>query len=373
MSLSLRLSTPTLSVIGCGWVFENGYLPHFLAPEGCPFRVVALFDADSKRAAKFADTLSAAFCRDARDAIHHADATLILTPNPSHVEIAEIALGAGKPCLIEKPACVDGADARRLVLAARRGRTFAKVAACCLYRKDVKWLLSKLEDLKPVRRIELLWRRRAGVPAKLWHTAAQSKWSGVLSDLGFHLIDIAGLALNYPDAVPLFHEAWGRRGRVMSSAAFYGSQGAVFCAAPYDVYSSFSIGDVEIALSVAWAGESRGDRTEISIEGGGGIARLNGLFGFSLDAFYEEVVCDFISAGDADVDSARFPIGPSQHADAFGFVLTDFREAMDQRGCEHSQRQMEFSAVITEAIAKRISADALSSKDSFVHKEFQAL
>lgn len=48
------------------------------------------------------------------------DAVIIATPPASHAEILDACLNAGKPCLVEKPLCLDVAEAERLDAAARR-------------------------------------------------------------------------------------------------------------------------------------------------------------------------------------------------------------------------------------------------------------
>src|SRR6267378_2379418 len=60
---------------------------------------------------------------DFKDALPHVEAVDVVTPADSHRAVAEVCLGAGRHCFIEKPLTVSVADARAVaVLAAQTGR-----------------------------------------------------------------------------------------------------------------------------------------------------------------------------------------------------------------------------------------------------------
>jgi len=344
----------SLSIIGCGWIFENGYLPHFLNEGRELFRIASVFDTDPVRMANAASVLSTVPAENIYDAINVADNVLICTPNKFHVKVTKLALEAGKSCLIEKPACVNSWEANQILQKAELNGVLAQVSTCCSLRTDVKWVLSRLDYIKPLRRISLTWRRRNGIPTKPWHIEENNKWSGVLPDIGFHLIDIAGAALKYETESLVVGQAISKREKVLSAASFYQKNCDLFCHASYDVEAYMSIAGVEVELSLAWAGEKFGDRTDIVIEGAGGFLRLSGLFGYSIDTVRKQVICEFKKKGDKYPIVECFPIGPSQHQQAFHSVLADFNGRSENLDIEKSHRQIKFSAEVIGAIQERI-------------------
>jgi predicted dehydrogenase len=65
--------------------------------------------------------------RDYRDALPRVDAVDIVTPADSHVEIARTALGAGRPCFVEKPLSTSVEEGRPFVAAAEAAGVVVQV------------------------------------------------------------------------------------------------------------------------------------------------------------------------------------------------------------------------------------------------------
>jgi scyllo-inositol 2-dehydrogenase (NADP+) len=126
----------------------------------------------------------------------------ISTPNDSHFPLAEAALKAGKHVVIDKPFTNSVADGEALMaLAAARGLA---LAAFHNRRWDGDFLtVQKLLDsgrLGEVMLAELRWDRYRPEVTQLWRDVPDVG-SGMLADLGPHLIDQALMLFGTPEAV----------------------------------------------------------------------------------------------------------------------------------------------------------------------------
>lgn len=126
----------------------------------------------------------------------------ISTPNDSHFPLAEAALKAGKHVVIDKPFANSVADGEALMaLAAERGLV---LAAFHNRRWDGDFLtVQKLLGsgrLGDVMLAELRWDRYRPEVTQLWRDVPDVG-SGMLADLGPHLIDQALMLFGVPEAV----------------------------------------------------------------------------------------------------------------------------------------------------------------------------
>jgi len=126
----------------------------------------------------------------------------ISTPNDSHFPLAEAALKAGKHVVIDKPFANSVADGEALMaLAAERGLV---LAAFHNRRWDGDFLtVQKLVEsgrLGDVMLAELRWDRYRPEVTQLWRDVPDIG-SGMLADLGPHLIDQALMLFGTPEAL----------------------------------------------------------------------------------------------------------------------------------------------------------------------------
>ncbi len=135
-----------LAVAGCGRVFERFHLPALVRdPE---LILVAVGDTDAGRLAWAGEHLPA--CRVAGSVeellASGADALLLLTPPTTHARLAEQALAAGLPVLVEKPMALTLADASAMARAARAAALPLQVGFTrrfrAPYRRFREWLAS---------------------------------------------------------------------------------------------------------------------------------------------------------------------------------------------------------------------------------------
>jgi len=130
------------------------------------------------------------------------DLVVVATPNDSHLPLARAALEAGKHVVVDKPFTIDLADAETLVsLAAEKGRLLSVFQN---RRWDgnfltVRELLEK-GAIGEVRHCEIRYDRFRPVGKQGWRETA-APGSGVLYDLGPHLLDQALCLFGMPKAV----------------------------------------------------------------------------------------------------------------------------------------------------------------------------
>jgi predicted dehydrogenase len=206
--MSKKLSRPPakirLAIIGAGGM-ANVHAEAFNKMAGV--KIAAVCDVDERRARAFAQRhspeafVSTDIARLLRDVPF--DAVSIVTPDHLHAPISLLALAAGKHVLCEKPLATNYPDARRMArVAAKAGvvnmvnfsyrnapaiQKAARLVASgkigeivhveASYRQS--WLASKA------------WGDWKTNPAWLWRLSSKHGSSGVLGDIGVHILDFA--------------------------------------------------------------------------------------------------------------------------------------------------------------------------------------
>ncbi|WP_029433915.1 Gfo/Idh/MocA family protein [Blastococcus sp. URHD0036] len=117
---------PGVVVVGTGF----GARIHVPAARLAGLEVVALVGRDPERTRRRADRLGiGAACSSLEEALclPRSDVVVIATPPATHAALAEEAIAAGRPVLVEKPFALDVEEARRLEAAARAAGVVALV------------------------------------------------------------------------------------------------------------------------------------------------------------------------------------------------------------------------------------------------------
>lgn len=130
------------------------------------------------------------------------DLVVIATPNDSHAPLAQAALAAGRHVVVDKPLAVDDADAVALVQLARGAGRLLSVFHNRRWDSDfltVERLLRE-DALGTVLLAELRWDRFRPAIKPGWREEG-GPGSGLLNDLGPHMIDQAIRLFGMPDAV----------------------------------------------------------------------------------------------------------------------------------------------------------------------------
>ena len=195
------MGTVRVGIIGTGGIANGKHIKELL--ECLDAKVVALCDVDPaalERTAARAGVPAEKCYKDYRDLIAdpEVDAVEICTPNYLHAEMAKAVLAAGKFLNLEKPVTMNYEQALEVLAAEKKSAVFGM--ACFSYRFMPAVRYAKhLVDQKKFGNIvglnvaylksSAFWQGRA----LEWRFEKEKASSGVLSDLGSHLIDLAQL------------------------------------------------------------------------------------------------------------------------------------------------------------------------------------
>ncbi len=127
---------------------------------------------------------------------------VIATPNDTHVPLGLAALAAGKHVVVDKPVALDADGATRLIDAAAAHRRLLSVYHNRRWDGDFRTVQRVLASgaLGRIALAELRWDRFRPQIKPGWREA-DGPGTGILADLGPHLIDQALLLFGWPDAL----------------------------------------------------------------------------------------------------------------------------------------------------------------------------
>lgn len=130
------------------------------------------------------------------------DIISICTPTPSHVDLAQAALAAGKHVLVEKPVDLDPARIRDLATAAADAGRLCMPAMCLRFWPGWDWLIDAITSGEHGAVRSASFRRLGTLPP--WSSgfyADLSRSGGALFDLHIHDVDFALRLFGAPDEV----------------------------------------------------------------------------------------------------------------------------------------------------------------------------
>ena len=168
-------------------------------------RLAAVASRDPARAAVFAARFGGARVHETYEALvadPEVDAVYVATPNALHRDHALLAIGAGKPVLVEKPFALDAAEAREIAEAARSAGVFCMEAMWTRFLPVIAEA-KRIVDAGGIGRPTLV-RAALGFPAP---TDPASRFNdpalggGALLDLGIYGVSMAHLFLGAPLAI----------------------------------------------------------------------------------------------------------------------------------------------------------------------------
>jgi predicted dehydrogenase len=192
-----------IAIIGTGGM-ANGHAKSFNSLPGC--RVVVAVDIDKKRAAAFAEKHGIPeVYGSAEEALRSSvfDAVVIATTDPFHAPLSISCLKAGKHVLCEKPLALNHADAKRMVMAAKKAGTINMVNFSYRNWPAIHAITTLIESGKigDIRHVEASyhqawlvsneWGVWQDTPALLWRLSKKHGSKGVLGDIGVHILDFA--------------------------------------------------------------------------------------------------------------------------------------------------------------------------------------
>ncbi|GIX06459.1 MAG: hypothetical protein KatS3mg115_0862 [Candidatus Poribacteria bacterium] len=135
-----------MGVIGCGGIFRSLHAPYYEVTDRA--RIVAVADVREENARQAAERFGADPYTDYRELLARDDVDgvdVCVHPRP-HREICVAAARAGKHILVEKPMCVNVAEADAMIQAAREANVRLQVAYMQRWNPAYQKLKELLED-----------------------------------------------------------------------------------------------------------------------------------------------------------------------------------------------------------------------------------
>ncbi|MFE2727633.1 Gfo/Idh/MocA family protein [Kitasatospora sp. NPDC059327] len=273
-----------VAVIGLGWAGREIWLPRLL--DHPAFTPVAAVDPNPVATAALADRMPVLADPDQLSP-ETTDLAVVAVPNHLHTAVAARLLERGIPVFVEKPVCLNSAEADRLAEAERAGGAMLLSGSAARHRADVGALREVVGSLGRIRHIDLSWVRASGVPdAGGWFTRQSTSGGGALVDLGWHLLDTLAPMLGPAEFAHVVgatsddfvaHAASGAAWRDRAESPGGGVTDVE------DTARGFLLtdGGVSVSLRASWASHEPRDVTRIVVDGGAGTATLRCTFGFS--------------------------------------------------------------------------------------------
>jgi len=134
------------------------------------------------------------------DLMERSDLVVIASPNQTHFPIARQALETGRHVVVDKPFTVDVAEADELIRIARERQVVLTVFHNRRWDADFLTVRDVLPKLGEILLFEANWDRFRPAVKQGWREKPEPG-SGVLNDLGPHLIDQALQLFGTPDAI----------------------------------------------------------------------------------------------------------------------------------------------------------------------------
>ena len=167
----------------------------------------SMFHAPLIRACERLELSAVLTSRDVRERVgtldellERSDLVVVATPNTTHFEIAAAALKAGKHVVIDKPFAVTVNEADELVALGKKRKRVLTAFHNRRWDGDFLTVRKVLPQLGDVLLCEANWDRFRPAIKQGWREEPEPG-SGLLSDLGPHLIDQALQLFGMPDAI----------------------------------------------------------------------------------------------------------------------------------------------------------------------------
>lgn len=190
-----------IGIIGTGGVANYRHINELLKCENA--EIIALCDIDEKALEASAKKAGVAYEKcytDYRDLIADpdVDAIEVCTPNYIHAEISKAVLAANKPLNLEKPVALNYNEALEIAEAEKASETFGMTSFTYRFMPAVRYAKSLVDQgaIGTIVGLNVAYLKNSaywqGRPLE-WRFEKEKSGSGVIGDLGVHLIDLAQL------------------------------------------------------------------------------------------------------------------------------------------------------------------------------------
>ena len=180
----------SVALIGSGSVACRIHLPGLRLCPGIEIAAISSVDEDAAQ-----KTGVATVYRSYQQLLEHPtiDAVIIATPNHLHREMALAAFAAGKHVLCEKPLALNAVEAREMVDAAVTSGRVHMTAFTYRYAPAVRYLKHLVDhgELGAIRVVRASYLMALSTHLSGWRSSKNLAGSGVLADIGSHLIHLA--------------------------------------------------------------------------------------------------------------------------------------------------------------------------------------
>ena len=178
-----------VGIIGSGSVACRVHLPGLRLCPGVEIAAISSVDGDAAQ-----KTGVETIYRSYQQLLAHPgiDAVVIATPNHLHREMALAALAAGKHVLCEKPLALHAGEAAEMLDAARTAGRVHMTAFTYRYAPSVRYLKHLVDQgaLGDIRVVRASYLMALSTHLLGWRSSKDLAGSGVLADIGSHLIHL---------------------------------------------------------------------------------------------------------------------------------------------------------------------------------------
>lgn len=181
-------------VLGCGFIGKVHMTQ--ITGAGSDAELVAVYDPIASLAKEAKEKFNAKYYFDNAAELlkcSEVDAVIIASPNKTHAELAVMAFDSGKHVIVEKPLSLCGADAHRIVKAAKKAGTISMVPHQMRWSPAAAQTKALIDDgqFGKVYYAKAQWLRQCGIPGwGSWFTRFQESGGGPLIDIGVHMLDL---------------------------------------------------------------------------------------------------------------------------------------------------------------------------------------
>jgi predicted dehydrogenase len=179
-------------IVGFGLHAVKRLMPGFRLAQHAQVTALSRRDAERAQASAAEHGIPHAFtsvedlCRSPE-----VDAIFVATPNNCHLHDVLIALGCGKPVLVEKPMAMNAAEAQQMVEAARRAGLLLGVAQIFRFAESTRRMRERIAagEIGRVVFARSEFSYPGGGHPRTWLTDAAIAGGGPIADVGVHCID----------------------------------------------------------------------------------------------------------------------------------------------------------------------------------------
>lgn len=205
-----------VGIIGSGGIARGCHIPGYRTmPDLC--EIVWACDANWETASQTAEQFGIPKATtNYHDVLNDPEigAVSIATPNKFHLEHCLDALAAGKHVLIEKPLAMDGAEARRIVRAARESGKVCQVGFQTRFGGPARFMRHYIDagHMGHIYYARAQALRRRGVPHWGVFIDKELQGGGPLIDIGVHILDLTLYLMGHPKPVVASGKTWNYLG-----------------------------------------------------------------------------------------------------------------------------------------------------------------